>query len=331
MILKATPANIDYCVRLLKNDDIIGIPTETVYGLGGNALKEKSVRRIFQTKGRPLIDPLIVHCKDLESTDSIAVSNQRFRTLAEAFWPGPLTLIVPKKKRVPDIVTAGLDSVAIRVPRHPVFLSLLEKIDFPLAVPSANPFGYVSPTLAEHVQRTLGKKIKAILDGGPCEVGLESTILDLRNPEKPVLLRQGPITASQISKCLDCMVVAGTNKKNDDQSAQSAPGQLTRHYSPKTKVDLLENGSVQKENSTVFHIDSSTALVCNQKPEWYVNQSNIYWLSETGNADEMARNLFALIQKLDGQQLQKIYVEKAPSEKLGLAINDRLERAAAKS
>ena len=331
MILEATPENIDYCVCLLKDDEVIGVPTETVYGLAGNALREDSVRKIFQVKGRPLIDPLIVHCKDMEAAESISVANDHFRSLARAFWPGPLTLVVRKDKRIPDMVTAGLDSVAIRMPRHTVFHSLLKKLDFPLAAPSANPFGYVSPTSAEHVQRTLGSKIQAILDGGSCKIGLESTIVDLRNSENPVILRQGPIAASQISQCLNCTVTVGLEGKGEDHTAQSAPGQLTRHYSPKATVELLENGSTQQRDSVVSQFSQSMALVCNQKPEWYVNQSTVYWLSETGNVDEMARNLFDLIQKLDRQDLQTIYIEKAPPEGIGLAINDRLERAAAQS
>jgi len=331
MILEATPENIDYCARLLQRDEIIGIPTETVYGLGGNALREKSVRKIFQVKNRPLIDPLIVHCKNLETAESVAVTNDALRTLAKVFWPGPLTLIVTKNKCVPDRVTAGLASVAIRVPRHPVFQSLLAKVDFPLAAPSANPFGFVSPTLAAHVKQTLGSQIEAILDGGPCSIGLESTIIDLRTPETPVVLRKGPITHSQISQCLGVPVSDAIAVSSNDTTAQRAPGQLTRHYSPETEIELLEHGSTGQRESLAARLDNSSALVCNQKPDWYTKQSNVYWLSKNGNIDEMAHNLFDLIQKLDRQSLQKIYIEKAPPEAIGLAINDRLKRAAAKS
>lgn len=331
MILEATTENIGYCAHLLENDDIIGIPTETVYGLGGNAFSESSVRKIFQTKGRPLIDPLIVHCKDLETILSITVPNQHLKLLSNAFWPGPLTLIIPKNQKVPDLVTAGLPSVAVRIPQHPVFLHLLKIVDFPLAAPSANPFGYVSPTTARHVQNTLGNKIKAILDGGASNIGLESTILDLRNPQKPMILRPGPITAIQIEKVLELSVATSKiGKKNKDGTAQSSPGQLTKHYSPKTSVGLLKNGSVQSAN-VLSQFDDSTALICNQKPGWYVNQPRIYWLSETGSLDEIARNFFNLLQKLDDKKFKQIYIEVAPSEGIGLAINDRLTRAAAQS
>ena len=330
MIFKATPDTIKYCVDLLKKNEIVGMPTETVYGLAGNALNENSVRKIFQVKGRPLIDPLIVHCRDMEAAESIALLNDTFYSLAKAFWPGPLTLIVPKNRRIPDLVTAGLDSVAIRVPRHPVFRSVLERTDFPLAAPSANPFGYVSPTLAEHVECTLGSKIKAILDGGPCEIGLESTIVDLRKPTNPVILRHGPVTLSQISNCVGFSVGTKLVEKSDDQTAQSAPGQLSKHYSPRAALDLLEHRSILSGESIASYADETTALVCNQKPDWYSGQPSVYWLSETGNPDEMARNLFGLIQKLDGQQFKAIYIEKAPEAGLGIAINDRLRRAAAK-
>lgn len=331
MILEATSDNIDYCAGLLQQNEIIGMPTETVYGLAGNALEENSVRKIFQVKGRPLIDPLIVHCLHLKAVELIAVPNDLVHNLAKAFWPGPLTMIIPKNKSIPDMVTAGLNSVAVRVPRHPIFRSVLERIDFPLAAPSANPFGYVSPTLAEHVQRTLGNKIKVILDGGPCKIGLESTIVDLRDPKIPVILRHGPISSSQISNCLGFPVRTATTGKSDGKTAQSAPGQLTRHYSPKAKVDLLEHGSTQHENPIVPSLNNATALVCNKKPDWYTDQPNIYWLSETGNPDEIAHNLFNLIQKLDSQQFQKIGIERVQTEGIGSAINDRLERAAAKS
>lgn len=330
MILKATPDNIDYCAGLLQQDEVIGVPTETVYGLAGNALKENSVRKIFQIKGRPLIDPLIVHCKSLEVGESIAALNDTARSLAKAFWPGPLTVIVPKGKQVPDLVTAGLSSVAIRVPRHPVFRALLESIDFPLAAPSANPFGYVSPTSAEHVERTLGSKIKAILDGHACAIGLESTIVDLREPETPIILRHGPISGSQISDCLGFKVGTRHAEKSDLNTAQSAPGQLSKHYSPRATVDLLEHGSIISKESVFSRLNDETALVCNQKPDWYAGQQAVYWLSTKGNLDEMARSLFDLIQTLDEQQFKKIYVEQAPDKGLGVAINDRLRRAAAK-
>ena len=304
------------------------MPTETVYGLAGNALDLNSVRKIFEVKGRPLIDPLIVHFSNLEAAEPHIESNDCVRRLAEAFWPGPLTMVVPKKNSIADIVTAGLPSVAIRVPRHPVFRQILERIDFPLAAPSANPFGYVSPTLAKHVQQTLGSRIKAILDGGPSELGLESTIIDLRNPEQPVILRHGPITESQISEVLQMQLTRHVDQANNE-AAQSAPGLLTKHYSPKAKVRLLPHGDT-RPLSEHTEPNASTTLVLNQKPSWYTTQHNIFWLSESGDLSEIAHNLFELIQRLDQQDVQQILIEQAPEQGIGQAINDRLRRAAAK-
>jgi L-threonylcarbamoyladenylate synthase len=326
IILEPNAANLDHCAVLLRSDEVVGIPTETVYGLAGNALKESSVRKIFDVKGRPLIDPLIVHFSDLSAAEAHIHSNDSVRRLAQAFWPGPLTMVVPKKASIPDLVTAGLPSVAIRVPQHPVFRSILERLDFPLAAPSANPFGYVSPTLASHVAHTLGTRIQAVLDGGPCSFGLESTIIDLRKPSAPVILRHGPITEAQISQVLG-LPVASHSKASNDSSAQSAPGLLTKHYSPKAKVTLLPHG----ESLTVSTVTKQdTALISNQKPIWHTDQSNIFWLSESGDLSEMAHNLFELIQRLDQQRYKQIWIERAPEDGIGQAINDRLQRAAAK-
>mgnify|MGYP001216861926 FL=1 len=172
-ILQASAENIDLCVDLLRDEAVVGVPTETVYGLAGNALKEVSLRKIFEVKGRPMLDPLIVHFSSIKQAEIHAEFNEHARALAAQFWPGALTLVLPKKDTISDLVTAGLTSVAVRVPEHLIFRSLLEKLDFPLAAPSANPFGYVSPTLAEHVAATLGDRILAVIDGGACRHGVE--------------------------------------------------------------------------------------------------------------------------------------------------------------
>lgn len=325
-ILAANAANIGHCARLLQAGEIVAIPTETVYGLAGNALSEPSVIKIFRIKGRPLIDPLIVHFKSVESAEIHTKPNDYFYRLAKAFWPGPLTIVIPKKKSIPDIVTAGLSSVAVRVPQHSVFRKVLNCIDFPLAAPSANPFGYVSPTLADHVEQTLGNRIEAILDGGACEHGLESTIVDLRSHLAPAILRHGPITAAQISKVLGISLATsvGTDCEKD---AQSAPGQLTKHYSPHAQMVLYDPGKFAK----LHQPPENSALVCCRKPDWYTNQPNIFWLSETGDLKAIACNLFKLIQNLDRAGFKEIWVEKVIEEGLGVAINDRLRRAAAKS
>jgi L-threonylcarbamoyladenylate synthase len=325
-VFETTAANLDHCADLLRAGEVIGMPTETVYGLAGNALNEASVRKIFDVKGRPLIDPLIVHFSNLEAAEAHIESNDSLRQLAAAFWPGPLTIVVPKKSSILDIVTAGLPSVAIRVPQHPTFRSILERIDFPLAAPSANPFGYVSPTLASHVAHTLGSRIQAVLDGGPCDFGLESTIIDLRNPATPAILRHGPITEAQINTTLN-VPVSSEITSTDDNSAQSAPGLLTKHYSPNARVTLLPHGKAFLDSTTP---SPSIALICNQKPEWHANQPNIFWLSETGDPGDIAHNLFELIQRLDQQGYKQMCIEQANEAGLGHAINDRLRRAAAK-
>ena len=325
-IFKANTVNLDHCAELLRTGEVVGMPTETVYGLAGNALNQASVRKIFDVKGRPLIDPLIVHFSALKAAEVHIDSNDSVRQLANAFWPGPLTIVVPKKKSIPDIVTAGLPNVAIRVPNHPVFRDILKRLNFPLAAPSANPFGYVSPTLASHVARTLGSQIPAILDGGPCDFGLESTIIDLRDPLAPVILRHGPITAAQITEQLQIRVTSQIDT-TDGNAAQNAPGLLTKHYSPKARVTLLEHGEIQLTDTT---LDSTIALVYNQKPTWHTGQPNIFWLSEASDLSEIAHNLFELIQRLDQQGYQQIWIEQASEAGLGQAINDRLRRAAAK-
>ena len=205
-ILKGTPRNLELLARRLRAGDIVGVPTETVYGLAADALNPTACRKIFEAKGRPVSDPLIVHLHSLHDLAKVAVANSAALKLAETFWPGPLTLVLPKLEVVPSIVSAGLPSVAVRVPAHPLFRRLLKLVGRPLAAPSANPFGYISPTTAEHVRSGLGTKIRYILDGGASGIGLESTIVDLRNPAKPRLLRPGAITREQLTETLGCAV-----------------------------------------------------------------------------------------------------------------------------
>jgi L-threonylcarbamoyladenylate synthase len=205
------------------------------------------------------------------------------------------------------------------VPGHPVFHSLLGDLDFPLAAPSANPFGYVSPTLAEHVRETLGHRIPAVLDGGTCRHGVESTILDLRDPKQPGILRPGPITAEELG-----IPAPAKTGQTGDEAAQAAPGMLTQHYSPRTPIQLFEHGG-QPENA-----ESSAAVLYNRKPDTIALADHHFWLSEGGDPVEIAHNLFMLIQKLDSGQYTKLYVELAKDKGIGIAVNDRLKRAAAK-
>jgi len=323
-----TEANLDLCAQLLREGNVVSVPTETVYGLAGNPLIEESARKIFTVKGRPFIDPLIVHFPNVETVAKHIEINATVELLAAKFWPGPLTMVVKKRDSIPDIVTAGLPSVAVRVPRHPIFRSLLERLDFPLAAPSANPFGYVSPTLASHVASTLGERIPAVLDGGPCELGIESTIIDLRDPANPAIFRHGPITQEALTQALG-MNIADHTAGVLNNKAKAAPGLLTKHYSPRAQVYLFKCGTVPRRMREITH-QQTQAVVFNEKPTFEPLSKHTFWLSEDGCAETVARNLFELIQRLDQQGFDKLYVELSADHGIGKAINDRLHRAAAK-
>lgn len=329
-ILQPTDGNLDDCARLLRGDKVLALPTETVYGLAGNALSEHAARRIFEVKGRPLLDPLIVHFPGLDAAADHIEGNAAIQTLARAFWPGPLTLIATKRASIPDLVTAGRPGVAVRVPRHPVFRQVLARVDFPLAAPSANPFGYVSPTRPEHVQRILGHRIPAILDGGPCEHGLESTIIDLRDPQKPLLLRAGPINATAIEASLGAAVRRQTPDSAENAPAE-APGTLPRHYSPATPVRLLPHDVGTGTVDQLLREENGAAVILLRRPEDGKPPHNLFWLSNDGDLTAVASHLFDLLHRLDPRNHTTLYVQCAPAGGLGDAINDRLRRAAAKT
>ncbi|NQY32718.1 MAG: threonylcarbamoyl-AMP synthase [Coraliomargarita sp.] len=321
--LGPTAQNLEHCAELLKSGELVAIPTETVYGLAGNALDENAVRKIFEVKGRPLIDPLICHFDSLKTASAHVEVNRAAKKLAATYWPGALTLVLNKRSSIPDIVTAGLESAAIRVPAHPVLRKLLKLLEFPLAAPSANPFGYVSPTLAEHVERTLGNKLKAILDAGSCDFGVESTIVDLRDQSQPTVLRHGPVSIEELSKNLGKEIIDATHSR-DDTANQSAPGLLTQHYSPSARVVLHGHGECP------LIVPSNEATVFNQKPADPSLPKNAFWLSENGDNTTIAHNLFEFMQRLDQQQYTTLHFELSDGTGIGKAINDRLTRAAAK-
>lgn len=320
-ILEYNQAALDTCARLLRDDELVAVPTETVYGLAGNALSVSAVRKIFEVKGRPLIDPLITHFKDWKEAFALVKSNAIAERLSQAYWPGPLTMVLDKTTGIPDLVTAGLQTAAIRVPAHPILQQLLQSLEFPLAAPSANPFGYVSPTQPNHVQKTLGHRIGAILDGGVCHHGIESTVVDVRDPDDVRVLRPGPISALDIEQLLRKKIFMPT--RSEAGCAQISPGLLSRHYSPNTEIVILEPGQLD------IRLREGDAMVCNRKP-LDLTHSHTYWLSEDGNLQECARNFFALIQNLDHQGYHRLLVEALPPFGLGIAINDRLKRAASK-
>jgi len=308
---------------VLRRGDLVGVPTETVYGLAGNALDPKACRKIFRAKGRPTHDPLIVHIHDHAQLDVIAIPNDAARKLARAFWPGPLTLVLPKRAIIPAIVSSGLPSVAVRMPRHPLFRRLLKLTGLPLAAPSANPFGYISPTSAAHVAASLGKKIAHILDGGSSRIGVESTIVDLRDPSAPKILRPGAITPAQLQAVLRTPVKAF--HRIPSRGAAIAPGLLKRHYSPRTPCTLHSRLSIARAR----HSAANEAWIFQKRPVSLTGK-NIFWLDEKGRLENAARNLFATLRRVDIQKFACIHLERAHGDGLADAINDRLRRAAAK-
>jgi L-threonylcarbamoyladenylate synthase len=320
-IYRGTGRNLDFLAQRLRLGEIVAVPTETVYGLAGNALDEAACERIFRAKGRPHQDPLIVHVHSLGELDLICRRNPAAELLMRRFWPGPLTLILPKTSRVPALVTAGLSSVAVRMPQHPLFRRLLAKAGVPLAAPSANPFGYVSPTSAQHVRSSLGGKIQHILDGGASRIGLESTIVDVRPGRRPRLLRPGAITQSQIEEVLGVRLVRPRVRKSTHSTAQLAPGMLHRHYSPYTPVILhRELKGLRRKDHAYVHLGRPAGQ----------QADNVFWLDERGSLAGAARRLFATLRKLDAMGFAAIHVQLAQGGELAAAINDRLERAAAR-
>jgi L-threonylcarbamoyladenylate synthase len=298
--------------QILSSGGLVAIPTETVYGLAGNALDPLAVAKIFEAKNRPFFDPLIVHIGDVSQLHQFTTSvSEKAEKLMAAFWPGPLTLLFNKSTLIPDIVTSGLEKVAIRMPNHPMTLKLLQSLSFPLAAPSANPFGYVSPTEAAHVESHLGQLVPMILDGGPCGVGVESTIVDVGT--FPVtILRLGGITVEQIEECL--------NEKVDIQissSKPSAPGMLESHYAP--RKPMFWHGDTSLVNN-----DARTGFL---SFEGNLRGDIVFELSSKGDLIEAAARLFQGMRWLDDQDIDRIEVMKLPELGLGRAMNDRLNRA----
>lgn len=321
-IYRGTTRNLALLAKVLQTGEVVAVPTETVYGLAANALDATACRKIFRAKGRPPNDPLIVHIHSLAQLSSIAEPNAAALTLARAFWPGPLTIVLPKRSVVPEIVSSGLPSVAVRMPRHPLFRRLLKLTDLPLAAPSANPFGYISPTSADHVHASLGRKIAYILDGGPSSIGVESTIVDLRKPNAPRILRPGAVTREQLESVLEIPV--HTAKRRALPGAQVAPGLLERHYSPRTPATLHPQLSI------------ASAATSSEREAWIfiarpagLTGANIFWLDARGQLKGAARRLFDVLRKVDAAGFKHIHLERAGGGGLAEAINDRLQRAAA--
>ena len=310
--------DIEKAVEILNNEDLVAIPTETVYGLAGNIFSDKAIRKIFQLKQRPLFNPLIVHTHSIAQLENIvSYIPEKAKQLADTFWPGSLTLILKKKNNIPDLVTAGKDTVGVRIPNHPVTLSLLKKLSFPLAAPSANPFGNISPTNPKHVEKYFKGKLSMSLDGGDCKKGIESTIIGFENDE-PVLYRLGSIALEEITK-----VIGPVEVKNKKENAPDAPGMLSRHYAPETNTFLVND----VEKFIADFPDKKIGLLLFKKE---INSPNIQdqvILSSEGDLNEAATNLYASLHKLDHLNLDLIVAERLPDVGLGKSINDRLERA----
>lgn len=315
-----TLRNLQRLAKALQRGELVAIPTETVYGLAGHALDARACREIFRAKGRPANDPLIVHVLDLAHAEQLAEFNATARRVARKFWPGPLTLVLPRKACVPDIVTSGGDTVALRAPAHPLARRLLQLARIPLAAPSANPFSYISPTSAAHVQQGLGNRIQHILDGGESTVGVESTVLDLTDPAKPVILRPGAIDERMLGRFLRRPVRVRTGTK--PKGLLKAPGLLDKHYSPRTPLNLLRRPVAPT---------AQRAVILQRKPAGKI-PPHTYWLSTRGALAEIAHNLYRVLRETDAAGYREIFIEPVPPTAGGLAaaINDRIRRAAAK-
>jgi L-threonylcarbamoyladenylate synthase len=305
-------------VKLLREGQVIGLPTETVYGLAADGLNATALARIFEIKQRPLFDPLILHFADEEKAFSVVTRvPEMARKLAGKFWPGPLTLVLPKKEIVPDLATSGLPNVAMRVPIHPSARILLRAFGGPLAAPSANRFGRISPTDARAVQIELGDAVPLILDGGPCAVGLESTVIDLSG-EKPLLLRAGGISIEEIEA-----ITGPVQRATPVDDKPLAPGQLKHHYAPRKPLKLVREAAEIPLRPDVGWLSFGPQPTQASFPGVVEN------LSYLGDIREAATKLFRALRKLDDDsRVTTLYAIPLPARELGLAINERLERAA---
>ena len=313
MIVPATPDNIVVASQCLRTGQLVAFPTETVYGLGADATENEAVARIFAAKNRPDFNPLIVHVPDVEIAAQLGEFTEIAAQIAETFWPGPLSIVVKRQRECPVslLASAGLDTLALRVPAHDTALAILRDVGRPIAAPSANASGKVSPTTATHVQDSIGEAVELIVDAGACSVGVESTVIDC-TPDIPIILRPGGITAEQIEKAIGCVK---TDKVGFDKPR--SPGMLKSHYAPDAELRL---------NATSVHGDEALLAFGKQDIPGAFIKNN---LSAAGDLEEAAANLFSMLRELD-EKAGLIAVMPIPEQGLGRAINDRLQRAAAR-
>ena len=327
-ILSASDADLQKAAAALAVGLLVAFPTETVYGLGADAFNGMALGKVFQVKNRPHFDPLIIHIADMDILPRVAsiaclgdACRQRLSILTEKLWPGPLTLVLPKQKEVPDLATAGLPTVALRYPSHPVAQKLIRLSAGAVAAPSANPFGFLSPTRAEHVRKQLGDRVDFIIDGGKTELGLESTVLNLSG-EIPVILRLGGTSRETIQELIGPVEVS----VEPVQSFPNSPGQLKSHYAPRTALVIHKRGDLA---SIPEEAGEGRLYFSSVKKTIAAERTRV--LSQKGDLTEAAANFFEMLHELDGLGLKLIRAEEAPPYGLGEAINDRLRRAASKT
>lgn len=312
--------DIHQAAAFLKAGKLVAIPTETVYGLAANAFDTEGVAKIYEAKNRPQFNPLIIHTDSIEKLTSWGLTlPPKAQLLARSFSPGPITFLIPKSAQIPDIITAGTDAVAVRIPDHPLTLKLLAMLDFPLAAPSANPSGFVSPTTAQHVEKQLDKKVAYIVDGGNCKVGLESTIVSFLDDNKPKLLRYGGLALEDIERIIGKVELP----KQGFSDNPVAPGMLARHYATRHPI-ILGN----PETSFMDYNLDKVAIISFYKKYAQVPEKQQFILSENRSLTEAATQLFAAMRQANDLDVAVILAEIFPDEGLGKAINDRLRRAA---
>lgn len=311
--------DINLAINYLQNDGIIGFPTETVYGLAGNAFSEKAIKKIFEVKKRPHFNPLIVHIKNQNELSKIAIEiPEKAKLLAEACWPGPLTLILKKQPEISNLITAHQDTVAVRIPNHPIALALLQQLDFPLVAPSANPFTRISPTKAVHVEHYFDNQIEMVLDGGDCASGIESTIVGFEN-EQVIVYRLGALDVEAIEQ-----LVGKVEMHHKIKAKIITPGMHLKHYAPKTTFILTNDVS----NALATSIGKKVGLLLFDKAIKGFDTKKQFLLSEKGSLDEAAANLYATLHQMDQEDLDIIIAQYLPDRGIGQTINDRLKRAA---
>ena len=318
---------IQKAASLLREGKLVAFPTETVYGLGADATNDQAVRSIFEAKGRPSNNPLIIHVHSIEQLfDCVDISRCTEKTISHLellgpLWPGPFSVVVPKSPNISDLVSGGGSSIAIRIPNHPVALALLEYCQRPIAAPSANPSMYVSPTTAQHVQSGLGESVSLVLDGGPCTIGIESTVLSLLE-DTPIILRPGSITREQLEETLNCSVV--TKQHVDSSSGPNlSPGLLSKHYAPRTPVRFLH--SLDKDELETYK--RVGVILFDKQSHVPPNACMVRYASTSNDVEEVARHIFRELRLLDTENLDIIAVDACDMSGIGLAIMDRLTRA----